>query len=162
MKTKLKNAFNFCEPSLLRTGMLFGGVILIDQLTKYIVVSKGIFPIFFNRNVAFSLPIPWYLPWLVIGLSFVGYLYLSKSGLANRTHFMKQLQAASWETGSVVLMIGGGVSNLIDRFFNNGSVIDFIDFKFWPVFNLADTFIVCGLLLFLYTSYIKSSRLTKS
>lgn len=41
------------------------------------------------------------------------------------------------------LVIGGSVSNLIDRV-RLGHVTDFLDFKYWPAFNLADTFIVVG------------------
>lgn len=41
------------------------------------------------------------------------------------------------------LVIGGSVSNLIDRV-RLGHVTDFIDLKYWPAFNLADTFIVVG------------------
>ena len=41
------------------------------------------------------------------------------------------------------LVIGGSVSNLIDRV-RLGHVTDFIDLKYWPAFNLADSFIVVG------------------
>jgi signal peptidase II len=41
------------------------------------------------------------------------------------------------------LVIGGSVSNLLDRV-RLGHVTDFLDFKYWPAFNLADTFIVVG------------------
>ena len=41
------------------------------------------------------------------------------------------------------LLLGGSLSNLIDRV-RLGHVTDFIDFRFWPAFNLADTFIVAG------------------
>lgn len=48
-------------------------------------------------------------------------------------------------------IIGGGLGNLLDRFFRTDGVVDFIDVKFyglfgferWPTFNLADSFIVC-------------------
>ncbi len=44
-------------------------------------------------------------------------------------------------------IIGGGVGgNSCDRIFRKG-VIDFLDFKIWPVFNLADVFIVIGVVL---------------
>ncbi len=47
------------------------------------------------------------------------------------------------------LIMGGIVGNLIDRMVT-GAVIDFINFHVWPVFNLADTFIVTGIgLIFL-------------
>ena len=41
------------------------------------------------------------------------------------------------------LLLGGSLSNLIDRV-RLGHVTDFIDFRYWPAFNLADTFIVAG------------------
>jgi signal peptidase II len=41
------------------------------------------------------------------------------------------------------LLIGGSVSNLVDRV-RLGYVTDFIDFGWWPAFNLADSFIVLG------------------
>ncbi len=46
------------------------------------------------------------------------------------------------------LICGGALGNIVDRF-AFGQVIDFIDFSFWPVFNLADMFIVAGVILFL-------------
>ena len=41
------------------------------------------------------------------------------------------------------LVIGGSASNLLDRV-RLGYVTDFLDLRFWPAFNLADTFIVVG------------------
>jgi signal peptidase II len=41
------------------------------------------------------------------------------------------------------LVIGGSVSNLADRV-RLGFVTDFLDFRYWPAFNLADSFIVIG------------------
>jgi signal peptidase II len=58
------------------------------------------------------------------------------------------------------LVIGGSVSNLIDRV-RLGHVTDFLDFTYWPAFNLADTFIVVGvaaLLLALVASDRRSAR----
>lgn len=46
----------------------------------------------------------------------------------------------------LLLIIAGAVSNLIDRF-KFGYVIDFIDIKIWPIFNIADIMIVSGALL---------------
>jgi len=46
------------------------------------------------------------------------------------------------------LLIGGSLSNLVDRI-RLGHVTDFIDFKYWPAFNLADTFIVVGVAMLL-------------
>ena len=41
------------------------------------------------------------------------------------------------------LVLGGSVANLLDRI-RLGHVTDFLDFRFWPAFNLADFFIVVG------------------
>jgi len=42
------------------------------------------------------------------------------------------------------LLVGGGMGNLYDRIFREGLVVDFIDVRFWPVFNVADIGIVVG------------------
>ena len=44
------------------------------------------------------------------------------------------------------LILGGAIGNLIDRV-RLGYVVDFIDLRWWPVFNVADLGIVGGLLL---------------
>ena len=46
------------------------------------------------------------------------------------------------------LLIGGSVSNLVDRV-RLGYVTDFLDLRWWPAFNLADSFIVVGVLVLL-------------
>lgn len=47
------------------------------------------------------------------------------------------------------LLLGGAVGNLVDRLVrhDHGAVIDFIDLRWWPVFNLADSCITIGALL---------------
>lgn len=44
------------------------------------------------------------------------------------------------------LIVGGAAGNLYDRV-HFGYVIDFLDFRIWPVFNLADSFISVGVIL---------------
>lgn len=41
------------------------------------------------------------------------------------------------------LIVGGAIGNLYDRLML-GYVVDFIDFRIWPVFNIADSAITCG------------------
>jgi signal peptidase II len=52
------------------------------------------------------------------------------------------------------MVLGGGLGNLADRVFRDtgGQVVDFIDLHVWPVFNLADSAIVIGVLLILLLS----------
>jgi len=67
------------------------------------------------------------------------------------------LPAKPWSWGHVGLglVAGGGLGNLADRLFRDGRVVDFIDFRFWPVFNLADTGIVVGTaLVFVYLAVV--------
>ena len=63
----------------------------------------------------------------------------------------RRLGSTAWAV-SLGLLLGGATGNLMDRIFRapgpgRGAVVDFIDFRVWPVFNLADSAIVCGGLL---------------
>ena len=51
---------------------------------------------------------------------------------------------------SLSLIFAGGMGNLIDRIFF-GYVIDFIDFRIWPVFNIADSAITIGAIILGWT-----------
>lgn len=53
------------------------------------------------------------------------------------------------------LQLGGALGNLIDRVFR-GRVTDFIDFRVWPVFNVADSSVVVGTILLVYYSFFLS------
>jgi len=58
---------------------------------------------------------------------------------------------------SVGLILGGAVGNLIDRL-RCGCVTDFIEIHiqhifYWPAFNLADSAIVIGIILFIFSLY---------
>ena len=51
---------------------------------------------------------------------------------------------------SYSLIIAGIIGNLIDRIFLGG-VTDFIDFRIWPVFNIADSCITIGVIILIYS-----------
>ena len=55
------------------------------------------------------------------------------------------------------LILGGAVGNLIDRL-RFGYVIDFLDFRVWPVFNLADSCITIGVVLILLRCIPSSAK----
>lgn len=74
------------------------------------------------------------------------------------------LVAARVETkGEVValgLVLGGAVGNLTDRVFRadgflDGGVIDFVDFSFFPAFNVADSAITIGAILALWFAFVR-------
>ena len=134
-----------------------------DQLTKSIVTRRldlydqvhvvGPFSIHHvtNSGIAFGLfASATFLVILLTGLAVAWMLYFfARSG---SRHPVLPV--------SLGLVIGGSVSNLTDRV-RLGHVTDFLDFKYWPAFNLADTFIVVGvaaLLLALVASDRDSSR----
>ena len=124
-------------------------IIVFDQLTKYIAVQslsinqpvsviKGIFSLTLvhNRGAAFGIlknQVP-----LFIVTSAVAVL-LIYSELKNNKHRKAYSIALS-------LILAGALGNLIDRVFF-GYVIDFLDFHFWPVFNVADSAITVGAVL---------------
>lgn len=55
---------------------------------------------------------------------------------------------------SLGIVVSGAIGNFIDRFFY-GTVTDFLDFRIWPVFNIADICICVGLALICYFVIIK-------
>jgi signal peptidase II len=56
----------------------------------------------------------------------------------------------------LALILGGAVGNIVDRIvrsphgFLKGHVVDFVDFQFWPVFNVADMGVTCGIILVIF------------
>ncbi len=81
-----------------------------------------------NEGSAFGLPISGVLVTVVV-LFLVGIFFIRNKSVDNNLPY--------------VLIMAGGVANLIDRL-NRGCVLDFIDLKVWPSFNLADSAIVVG------------------
>jgi len=55
---------------------------------------------------------------------------------------------------AVGLLLGGTIGNLIDRLFH-GFVIDFLDFRVWPVFNIADSAVTISVILLIILSLKK-------
>ena len=95
--------------------------------------------------------------WILLSITLVVMLILItlllKFGTKNKLIF--------W---SVCLILSGGIGNMIDRIFNDGKVIDFLHFEFWPtfpVFNIADCAIVIGsglLILYFVLDTIKETK----
>jgi signal peptidase II len=52
--------------------------------------------------------------------------------------------------------MGGAIGNIIDRLYR-GAVVDFLDFHLynyhWPAFNVADSAIVVGVMILMWTNY---------
>jgi len=108
-------------------------VVLSDQISKSLVVTLDL-PYSLNTGAAFGL-FGGNIPFLVIiSASLLTFLFV-------RFRFQDYLSISG-----VGLILGGGLSNLFDRV-HSGFVIDFINPRILPAFNLADTAIVVGVLL---------------
>jgi signal peptidase II len=121
-----------------------------DQITKSValtelrngpvhVIGPFSFVITYNTGVAFSLGVGLTLPIVLIALVVVG-------GLVAFARHVPSLPAAV----AIGLVLGGALGNLSDRLFrgHGGAVVDFVHSTFWPTFNVADSCIVCGGILF--------------
>ncbi len=153
-------------------------VIFLDQLTKILVLhfiprlsifaDEGVIEIFGkylrlihvrNRAIAFSLGSS--LPVSARGVLFALlplFVIIAVYIIYFRNNDFTRLQR--W---AICGILGGGIGNLIDRFFRPEGVIDFIDCYFfgffglerWPTFNIADSaVVVCGI-LFIITFLIQ-------
>ncbi len=137
--------------------VLFGAVaigwLLADQLSKSWAVSSLKndtidvvwtlrFQLTENHGASFSLGTG-FGTWIgVLALVVVGILVWKGGSVRTRL-------------GAVALgmIVGGALGNVLDRAFRGdagffqGGVVDFIDFQWWPVFNVADIGVVCGAIL---------------
>lgn len=72
--------------------------------------------------------------------------------------YSSRLRSGWWILG-LGLVLGGALGNLIDRIFRSpgplrGHVIDFVSVGWWPVFNVADSSVVCGAILLVVLSLL--------
>ena len=137
-------------------------VVLVDQLTKswavnalddhdIDVVWTLRLHLTFNGGMAFSQGRGWGPVISVVALVVVVVLLLSlRKG------------SSTLSAVAVGLVVGGAAGNVVDRIFRSGrgflggEVVDFIDFQWWPVFNVADASIVIGGILLVVTSYFSA------
>jgi signal peptidase II len=75
--------------------------------------------------------------------------------LVRRPRFSAKVYLRLWQ-GALLFILCGASGNLIDRV-RLGYVVDFLDFRFWPVFNLADSFITCGVFVLLFLLFNKKA-----
>lgn len=75
--------------------------------------------------------------------------------------FGKYCKSRLWARISLGLIVGGAISNLVDRLIFGGHVRDFIDFTFWWTFNPADL-AICGGVVILIVGIIREENSKKS
>jgi signal peptidase II len=139
-------------------------VVIIDRLAKFLVFNNlfegqsiGIIPRIFhltlvlNTGAAFGLfknKSEFFITasFIVIALIFT-YVWFDKE---------KDLISLS----ALGLILGGAIGNLIDRL-TFGYIVDFLDFRVWPVFNIADSAITIGSMLLILRILFKKRCCTQ-
>lgn len=132
-------------------------ILLSDQISKFFIASNlnvgdsiGVLPFFnicrvANKGITFGLLSETVQPFLLIVLS-LGVV----SALVCWTRRNKEYILPS------AMIISGAIGNIVDRV-THEAVIDFLDFHInnihWPAFNIADSAIVIGVFVLLFTSY---------
>ncbi len=113
-------------------------IVVLDQITKILFTNKhfGIINYTTNTGAAFSLFQGYTFFLAIISILIAIFIYF----LAKKN---KNLQIP------LAFIFGGAVGNLIDRLFL-GHVRDFIDLQVWPIFNIADSFNVIGVVIIAY------------
>ncbi len=125
-------------------------VVLLDQLTKFLIrknfqlneslpIISNFFHITYvtNTGSAFGLFKGLNLFFILFSIAVaIGILYFMKEIKQNE----KMMQLAFG------LLFGGTIGNLIDRI-ALGSVVDFLDFRIWPVFNVADSAVTISVMI---------------
>ena len=145
--------------------ILILSLLIIDILSKKIISalvplnhSIKIIPSFFSITNVHNYGIAWSMlnghRYLIICITTIIIVVL-----ANYLH--KNNNMLKYETISYLMIIAGSLGNLYDRIIY-GYVIDFLDFNIfgynYPIFNLADTFIVLGVFLLLISMFRKDKN----
>ena len=135
---------------------LGAGIVALDQWTKQLAVThlldSGVrsvpvlgpyirFTYVENRGAAFGLLQEQTSFFILVGLTVIGVILYSLRQMSRPSLIL---------TLSLGLQLGGAIGNLIDRI-RFGYVVDFMDLSVWPVFNVADSAIVCGVVGLAYT-----------
>ena len=130
----------------LPVAVLGTAIVALDQATKFVVranldVGESFpdWPVRFTRvnntGSAFGLFTDQTLFLIVASFVAIGVIIYFYRQLAGTSALLR---------ASLGLQLGGAVSNLADRI-RDGQVTDFVDFQFWPVFNVADSSVVIGI-----------------
>ena len=120
-------------------GLLFA---FLDQFSKVLVREYTDLPISFNKGVAFSIPVPGFTQIILSVVLLCCIVFFAKRIVDIENSKKKK----NLSVLSLSMIFGGGLGNLMDRI-NLGQVVDFIDVGFWPIFNLADSFITIGAIM---------------
>ena len=135
-------------------------VLLIDQVSKAIISSKlslgrsipiikRVFYITSVRNTGAAFGLFKNSTYFFIAVSIAAIIIIGAA-------LIKSIRNKGSLNIGLILIMSGALGNLIDRV-RLGYVVDFIDFRVWPVFNIADSAITIGTILLVF-SFIKPQK----
>jgi signal peptidase II len=144
-------------PRVSRTTLLLVGVaataLLLDQVSKAVIVATmahrepiellwGFTTITYIRNPGAAFSVGTGATWLFTGVAVVVVVVILRTS--------RRLRSIPW---AICLggLLGGALGNLTDRVFRSpghlkGHVVDWIQWPHYPVFNVADCFVVCSVI----------------
>lgn len=124
-------------------------IIFFDQLTKFLItknlkvnqsldIINNIFHLTFVKNTGagFGILKGYNILLILISLIVIGTIFYYFRKIKENEYLLQLI---------IAFILGGTIGNLIDRVRLN-YVIDFLDFRIWPVFNVADSFITIGII----------------
>jgi signal peptidase II len=123
-----------------------------DQLIKYIVqhqmelgetipIIRNVFHLTYIINPGAAFGVLANQTWIFLGIAvllFAGF-FVCRNRIPKEPRYFP---------AAIGLVLGGALGNAIDRFRIHG-VVDYLDFRVWPIFNLADIAICVGVALIL-------------
>ncbi len=148
--------------------LFLGGVVLLvvaaDQLTKWWIMTnlaygQVLWDIGFlrivniqNTGAAFGIFQGFNLIFVIVYFVVLAVIVAMVIRYHNHRYFANNLMARL----IIGLILGGMIGNLIDRL-RFGHVTDFIDFKIWPAFNIADSALTLSIILiFVYLIFYRA------
>ena len=136
-------------------------VVVADRVTKYLVVTnitegqslpvvEGIFhwTYVLNPGAAFGMMAHNRILFLAVGAAVVAAVWYFRRDILAEGPLVRS---------GAALFLGGALGNLWDRV-QTGLVVDFFDFRVWPVFNVADIAICVGAALVVLGIFRKKKR----
>ena len=128
-------------------------IILIDQISKFIIrnsmhlsqsipVIKNIFHITYIHNfgAGFGILQQQKLFLILISAIVVCIILFYSKKIGKKERLLQSIAG---------IVLGGTIGNLIDRIIY-GYVIDFLDFRIWPIFNIADSAVTIGVIFLIF------------
>lgn len=140
---------------------IFWEIFLIDWISKWCAAEFFYIPLKVTSFLSLRYSINRGISWsLFNGNSTITFLIISSLVfliLCFLAYYTLNRQKEGYNVLGETLLLAGGFSNFCDRLIYGG-VIDFISFSFgkwsFPVFNIADIAITCGVLVILYQTFL--------